>query len=81
MPTFEANGMSILPGDRVTFQCSSMGDRLYAYDGQDATVVRQLEWDTEADREVGRMFRLRLDDGVEIDAFEDELTSPFEESR
>jgi len=43
------------------------------HDGQKATVIRQLEWDTEVDREVGPMYRIRFTDGVEISAFEDEL--------
>jgi hypothetical protein len=30
----------------------------------------------EVDKEVGSMYRIRFDDGSEIDAFRDELSSP-----
>lgn len=36
-------------------------------------IVRPLTLD-EADEEVGQMFKVRFDDGTEVDAFEDELT-------
>ncbi len=41
--------------------------------GQTVDIVRPLT-DAEHDRaEVGQMFRIRFDDGIEADAFEDEL--------
>ena len=39
---------------------------------QAVTVVRELTPD-EVDAEVGRMFRVRFADGIETDAFEEEL--------
>ena len=74
--------MSILPGDRVTFTSTGSADGFpveFAHTGQDATVVRELtEREVDID-DVGRMFDIRFDDGVEVSAFIDELSSPFGE--
>ena len=42
-------------------------------DSEEVEVIRELT-DDECDKaEVGKMFRIRFDDGYETDAFEDEL--------
>lgn len=45
-----------------------------AHSGQTATIVRQLTENEVDVPEVGWMYRIRFADGVEVDAFEDELT-------
>lgn len=63
------------PGDRKLFTDTGHDDHeLLDHSGQTATIVRQLEFGTEVDPEVGPMYRVRFDDGAEFDAFEDELT-------
>ncbi len=53
---------------------------LRARSGQPVTIVRPLT-EREADLdEVGRMYRVVFPDGIQVDAFEDELTDPQEVS-
>lgn len=54
------------------FSSHGTDSRLTKYDGQRCTVIRPLDA-TEADEEVGPMFKVRFEDGHEADAFEDEL--------
>lgn len=60
--------------DRVTFRYSGQDEVAYrAKSGDVATIVRPIG-DPDVDvSEVGPMWRIRFEDGVELDAFESEL--------
>lgn len=46
---------------------------LIKYNGMTYTIIREL-YDTECDKaEVGTMYKIKLENGIVIDAFEDEL--------
>lgn len=45
--------------------------------GQPVRILRELG-DAERDPEVGRMFRIAFEDGITLDAFEDELSKEVE---
>lgn len=65
---------------RVLFVSSGSSDGFpveTAHSGQIATVVRPIRVPDEADEEVGPMYVIRFTDGVEIDAFSDELGTPY----
>ena len=63
--------MSELTGTRVTFTAS---DTEHAQYNGPVTIVRPLEVPTEADADVGPMFKARTDSGLEFDVFGDEIT-------
>lgn len=44
------------------------------YDGMECEVLRPLTAEEADIEEVGQMYRVRLSNGVEVDAFEDELS-------
>ena len=68
------NDLTLRPiGERITF--TSPYDQFAARIGQSATVVRHYtEDDAEHDiSEVGPMYRIRFDDGTEIEAWPEEV--------
>ena len=57
----------------MVFDTHGLDTSLNARTGQNVTIIRELtskECDIE---DVGRMYRIKFDDGYETDAFEDEL--------
>lgn len=47
---------------------------LIKYNGFNCSILRKLSEDECDIEEVGNMYRIRLNNGVELDAFEDELS-------
>jgi hypothetical protein len=65
-------------GDVRTYQSTSSRDGWPGYrerSGMRVIVLRALNEDEVDMSEVGQMYTIRFEDGVETDAFEDELTS------
>jgi hypothetical protein len=65
------------PGDRLVFTTSGSRDGFpieYWHDRQTCTVVRKLGHADFVDEEAEAMYRVRFEDGVEVDVFGDELT-------
>lgn len=64
------------PGDRVLFTSTGSADGFpveHAHSRQGARIVRPLTADEADLHETGPMYVIRFDDGVEVDAFADEL--------
>ena len=59
--------------DKYIFDTHGADSDLNGRSGQQVEIIRQLTKD-EADDEVGKMFKIRFNDGFEADAFEDELS-------
>ena len=58
---------------RVIFDTHGNDSELNCRSGQEVEIIKPLT-ETECDiAEVGNMYKVRFDDGTEVDAFEDEL--------